>query len=328
MSGSRSPATAAGSFSAEGLAVAGRRVGAMLAVVAIVLAVAVLRLEAQQIGYVAALAAAAALYFARGLGEVRWWGAYILGFLAFAYIRTLADETGVPWRYGYAIELEEAVALGRIPSVWLQERWFTAGEAGPFDVAMFGVYVSYFIVPQLAGILVWRASRERFRLYVVATLATFYSGLLIGFLAPTAPPWLAAKEGYLPDVYRVIMEVTSETETGAREAGYSLASANPVGAMPSLHIAITVIVALAWWRGTPLRVAGALYVGAMGLALVYLGEHYAVDLIAGAALALAAWFAASRYLARRTGERAAGQSPDRGARRELGDERAGRGGRP
>ncbi len=297
MSGRDASATA---VSVEGLRIAALRVGAPLGVVAIVIAVGVLRLEGQQLGYLAAFAAAAAaLYLARGLGEVRWWAAYILGFLAFAYLRTLADETGVPWRYGYVIELEEAVALGRIPSLWLQERWFEAGDAGLFDGAMFGVYISYFIVPQLAGVLLWRASRARFRRYVVATLATFYVGLLIGFALPTAPPWLAGQEGYIPTVYRVIVELTSGAGAGAREAGHSLASANPVAAMPSLHIAVTVIVVLAWWRGPLLRVAGALYLAAMGLALVYLGEHYAVDLIAGAALALAAWWAAGRYLGRR-----------------------------
>ncbi len=30
----------------------------------------------------------------------------------------------------------------------------------------------------------------------------------------------------------------------------------------------------------------------MALALIYLGEHYAVDVLAGIAVALAAWFAA------------------------------------
>ena len=304
MSGRETPARPATAISVAGLRVAARRVGAPLGVVAIVIAVGVLRLEGPQLGYLAAFAVVvAALYLARGLGEVRWWGAYILGFLAFAYLRTLADETGVPWRYGYVIELEEVVALGRIPSLWMQERWFEAGgdgwTAGLFDRAMFGVYISYFIVPQLAGILLWRASRARFRRYVVATLATLYVGLLIGFALPTAPPWLAAQEGYLPTVYRVIVELTSGAGAGAREAGHSLASANPVAAMPSLHMAVTVIVVLAWWRGPLLRVAGAVYLAAMGLALVYLGEHYAVDLVAGAALALAAWWAAGWYLGRR-----------------------------
>jgi membrane-associated phospholipid phosphatase len=41
-----------------------------------------------------------------------------------------------------------------------------------------------------------------------------------------------------------------------------------------------------------------LYAAAMALALVYLGEHYAVDLVAGVAVAAVAWPAAERLLAK------------------------------
>jgi membrane-associated phospholipid phosphatase len=56
--------------------------------------------------------------------------------------------------------------------------------------------------------------------------------------------------------------------------------------MPSLHFATSLMGAHLLTEVGP--VAGAVgwtYAGILGLALVYLGEHYAVDLIAGAALA-------------------------------------------
>jgi membrane-associated phospholipid phosphatase len=195
------------------------------------------------------------------------------------------------------IDLEELLGAGTTPTVWMQQHWFTAGARSPFDLLMFAVYISYFVTPQLAGILVWRAHRGRFRVYVAASLATFTSGLLVSFAAPTAPPWLAGQEGHLPEVYRVIVEVTADAETRAREIGYSVASANLVGAMPSLHMAITLVVALAAAQhGRVLAAGGALYAAAMAFALVYLGEHYAVDLIAGAVIAGGAWAVASRHL--------------------------------
>ena len=76
----------------------------------------------------------------------------------------------------------------------MQDRWFVRGQEDAFDTAMFVVYISDFIVPQLAGILIWRSNRSRFQLYVAATLVTFGSGLLISFILPTAPPWLAGQE--------------------------------------------------------------------------------------------------------------------------------------
>ena len=66
---------------------------------------------------------------------------------------------------------------------------------------------------------------------------------------------------------------------------YSVFGGNPLAAMPSLHFATSLMAALLLAEAGP--VAGALglaYAVALGFALVYLGEHYVVDLIAGAAL--------------------------------------------
>jgi hypothetical protein len=55
--------------------------------------------------------------------------------------------------------------------------------------------------------------------------------------------------------------------------------------MPSLHFATSVMAALllAEIGPVPGALAGA-YAAALGFALVYLGEHYVTDLLAGAAL--------------------------------------------
>ena len=67
---------------------------------------------------------------------------------------------------------------------------------------------------------------------------------------------------------------------------YDVLGGNPLAAMPSLHFATSLMAAHLLSEVGP--VAGAVgwtYAALLGLALVYLGEHYAVDLIAGAALA-------------------------------------------
>ncbi len=70
------------------------------------------------------------------------------------------------------------------------------------------------------------------------------------------------------------------------DALYDVLGGNPLAAMPSLHFATSLMGAHLLSDVGP--VAGALgwtYVPLLGLALVYLGEHYAIDLIGGAALA-------------------------------------------
>ncbi len=69
---------------------------------------------------------------------------------------------------------------------------------------------------------------------------------------------------------------------------YSVFGGNPLAAMPSLHFATSVMAATLLDEVGP--VAGAVgwtYTATLGLALVYLGEHYVADLLAGAGLALA-----------------------------------------
>ncbi|MGZ4200772.1 MAG: phosphatase PAP2 family protein, partial [Thermoleophilaceae bacterium] len=61
---------------------------------------------------------------------------------------------------------------------------------------------------------------------------------------------------------------------------------NPFAAMPSLHFATSVMAAHV--LSDVGRVPGALgwtYAASLGFALVYLGEHYVVDLLAGLGLA-------------------------------------------
>ena len=60
---------------------------------------------------------------------------------------------------------------------------------------------------------------------------------------------------------------------------YDVLGGNPLAAMPSLHFATSLMGAHLLSEVGP--VAGAVgwtYAGLLGLALVYLGEHYAVDL--------------------------------------------------
>ena len=82
-----------------------------------------------------------------------------------------------------------------------------------------------------------------------------------------------------------------------QDAATSVASENPVAAMPSVHFALALLIAFAAWRGPrPLRFLAAAYVLAMAFALVYLGEHYLVDLLAAALLTTLALCLATRLL--------------------------------
>jgi hypothetical protein len=69
---------------------------------------------------------------------------------------------------------------------------------------------------------------------------------------------------------------------------YSVFGGNPLAAMPSLHFATSVMAALLLTEtGLGAGAIGWAYASTLGFALVYLGEHYVVDLLGGVALTVA-----------------------------------------
>jgi len=99
-----------------------------------------------------------------------------------------------------------------------------------------------------------------------------------------------------------------------------------LAAMPSLHFATSVMAALLLAEVGPLAGAvGFAYAGTLGFALVYLGEHYLVDLLAGTALTLGVRRMAPRagpaLAALGTGWSALRSGPERRPEREGGSTR-------
>ena len=93
-------------------------------------------------------------------------------------------------------------------------------------------------------------------------------------------------DGRTPELRRMMVEYGEQFWGSGWGPLYGFLGGNPLAAMPSLHFATSVMAAHLLAETGP--VAGALgwaYAGTLGLALVYLGEHYVVDLAAGLALA-------------------------------------------
>ncbi|MCK9519728.1 MAG: phosphatase PAP2 family protein [Dehalococcoidia bacterium] len=232
----------------------------------------------------------------------RWWFVYVVGIFVYTILRSYADETAIPTRFEYVIEFDR-VLPGPQPGAWLQGRYFTPEQVGWLDLLMVGVHWSFFIAPHLAAVLVFLFAPRLFPRFVVLMVGTMWLGLLLFFLLPTAPPWFAAQAGYLPEVYRVMDVVGGEVSGESYKEFYaSLGEPNSVAAMPSIHMAITFALFL-WARDHHPRWQWPLlgYSIIMGIALVYLGEHYVADEVVGVGLALLA-----HTLVRRTVDRGLG----------------------
>jgi membrane-associated phospholipid phosphatase len=188
-------------------------------------------------------------------------------------------------RVEYPIRIDRAIGRGEIPTVRLQRALGRPGEVRTHDTVLSVVHWAWFFAPHVAIVYVLARHHERFGRSAVQMAAVFDLGAVVYWLVPTAPPWWAADRGALPPVRRIM------TEAGERAWGrywsrlYDSLSGNQLAAMPSLHFATSVMAAHV--LSDVGRVPGAVgwaYAGALGFALVYLGEHYATDLLAGLAL--------------------------------------------
>jgi membrane-associated phospholipid phosphatase len=201
----------------------------------------------------------------------------------------------------YPIDIDRVLGLGELPTLRLQRALarVDADSGAPswrvLDRVLVWAHWAWFMVPHgsLAYILVRR--RERFPRAAVMTYAVFDIGASIYWLAPTAPPWYAASVAGRDDraaehVRRMMVEYGEHFWKDGWAPLYSVLGGNPLAAMPSLHFATSLMAALLLAEAGPLAGAlGASYAAMLGFALVYLGEHYVVDLLAGATLTGAVW---------------------------------------
>jgi membrane-associated phospholipid phosphatase len=247
----------------------------------------------------AALAIAVVVWASRAPVEqsVRELARYVAGFVAFAALRNLADDAATALhlavRFDYVIRWEQAVFawLPRpddIPTLALQRLWVTPGQWAALDYATVLVYLSYFLVPPAAVVTLWRWWPGQLRRYVSSTLLLFLLAGLVNFAVPTAPPWYATLHGHLPGVLQLGRAIVGEVSSASYQYGLGL-SGNAVAAMPSVHLGVTALIVCAFWP-TPIRWLPLAYLLAMSFAVVYGGEHYAVDVLAGVALALVSWY--------------------------------------
>lgn len=228
------------------------------------------------------------LPLARRIPYLQFGPLYVLGLLIYTVLRSFADRTGIVPRSDYVIALEQRLFFGHVPTLWLQEHLFRPAQLGPLDWLAVQVHWSYFFVPHIGAALVWLFKRELVPRYFFLILGTFYTGLVLYFLFPTVPPWLAADYGALPGVSRIMDYVGHQVDPDTYRRLYdALGVPNPVAAMPSLHMGVTFAVYL-FARDLSRKLGWALlaYSALMGFSLVYMGEHYAVDVLVGMGCAL------------------------------------------
>ena len=232
------------------------------------------------------------------------WLPFAAVLLIYDQSRRLGGHLGLPLHEQDIARAETWLFGGTDPTVWLQAHLHPDASVHWYDAAATLVYTSHFVAtPALAAVL-WLVAREAFLRFITRIVVMSVAALVTYMLFPAAPPWMASQDGYLGPVQRLSAQGWIYLHAGNLQSLLARAQdkgSNPVAAMPSVHTATAVLVAIALgglissrWRWLL-----ALYPLAMAFALVYDGEHYALDLVAGAGYALAVHYAVQRWEQRR-----------------------------
>jgi membrane-associated phospholipid phosphatase len=208
----------------------------------------------------------------------------------------------------YPIRIDRVLGLGRIPTERLQRLFARDGEINRFERVLVWSHWAWFAVPHLSVAYVALRRPNQLGRAAARMYGVFDLGAVVYWTLPTAPPWWAAAHGYIEEidgkvevgefghrydksdvplpVRRMMLEYGERFWGNRWNDLYDVLGGNPLAAMPSLHFATSLMAARLLSEVDP--VAGAIgwtYAATLGLALVYLGEHYAIDVLAGGALA-------------------------------------------
>ena len=224
---------------------------------------------------------------------------YAAMWLSYDYSRGIADTFGFPLQVEAPRNIDRAMFFGTDPNVWMQ-RHFLEDSVRWYDVLGSLVYFTHFFVPVATSVYLWIRYRDQWLRYIRRFATVLFAGVLTYVVLPTAPPWMASSKKF---PYQIMEPLSRPTGRGWSKLGLETVNsvllkgqqwANPTAAIPSLHAAFALFVVVFFWNRMPtrwVRCVSLLFPLAMALTLVYFGEHYVTDILAGwLYVGLSFWF--------------------------------------
>lgn len=197
------------------------------------------------------------------------WLPFIVVLFAFDWSRGIAVRVGVPVHTRRPAEIDKMLFGGTVPTVWLQRHLDIAdGTTHPWEAATSLVYVTHFFASVALAVVLWLRDRARWLRYIRRLVTLMATGIAIYIAVPWMPPWLASKDGYLPELHRASDDGWKYLHMSRAGALLSVGQAgvNLNAAMPSLHLAFAALISMfLWGRARPIvRAALVAYPIAMG----------------------------------------------------------------
>jgi membrane-associated phospholipid phosphatase len=187
------------------------------------------------------------------------------------------------------VELEQSTGLFFEQGL---QAW-AMGQRALIDFANFMYVNSHFVMT--TSVLVWLYLRHNDRFYFVRNMFMTAMGLaLVGYmLLPTAPPRFFPELGFVDSIaYYVNVK---------HDSGLVALFFNPYAAVPSMHVAFSLLIAIPTLlivRRPLFKVLWALYPLVIAFVVMVTGNHWFMDVVAGALVAGTSALVAKHVLSR------------------------------
>ena len=223
--------------------------------------------------------------------------------LVYEESRAIADGFGAPLQVESVRDIDRLLLFGNDASVWLQEQFYSPDVVHWYDGVASIIYATHYPLPAAIVVFLWVRNRPQWVRFMRRMATVLFIGVASFVLLPTAPPWMAGggdetiRLDALAPVARPVRRFWEHLGLDGLGTAWDTGREwlNEVAAMPSLHAAFSLLVVaffLPLVRRTWMRVGLLSFPVAMGLSIVYLGEHYVIDVLAGWAtvgVAFAIW---------------------------------------
>lgn len=240
-----------------------------------------------------------ALVLGQAVKFIRDWLPFVFILFGWQMLRGYADDVahggGFPLHIVELVRWDEWFFRGHIPTVWLQQHLFNPYKLHWYDLATTGFWAFHFVLPLFFAFFLWATRRPVYWKFAVSLVVLSFAGFATYILFPAAPPWYASAIHVIHDpVFLVRVEVLNYLHSNAdRSLSWIMSNGNPdeVAAMPSLHASYPTLVfwfcVFYWRKAIPLAV---LYCFGLWFSVIYIGDHYFVDVLAGFLYGTATFF--------------------------------------
>lgn len=224
------------------------------------------------------------------------WCLYWVGIYVFDAVRGLVFQViqiyNLPFYGAYIIHFDRLLLGGKTFPVLLQQLLHSLSFEPIIKAFAIAFYGFHFLYIFLFPLIIWYLRPRSFSRCKIAMLMVLFIGVFFYALIPTIPPWYAAK----CDLIKLSIEGASSAYNLYVPNLVMRFSGNPIGAMPSIHVALPALGMFICFTEFGLwGILALVYLLLESFSVAYLADHYLGDILAGILLGFASYLLFYRY---------------------------------